>query len=64
MPSMTVNILDGIDILEPPDSMLARFEEQVGVYFAQIKNLIKQNDLAIEARDRLLPKLMAGEIEL
>lgn len=64
VPSMTVNILDGIDILEPSESVLSAFEEKVGVYFAQIKNLVKQNEFASEARDRLLPKLMSGEIEL
>ena len=64
VPSMTVNILDGIDILEPSEYVLSAFEEKVGVYFTQIKNLVKQNGLASEARDRLLPKLMSGEIEL
>jgi type I restriction enzyme S subunit len=64
VPSMTVNILDGIDILEPSEPVLSAFEEKVGVYFAQIKNLVKQNEFASEARDRLLPKLMSGEIEL
>ncbi len=64
VPSMTVNILDGIDILEPSEPVLSAFEEKVGVYFAQMKNLVKQNEFASEARDRLLPKLMSGEIEL
>ena len=64
VPSMTVNILDGIDILLPPEHILALFEEQVSVLFDQKKLLTKQNEVASEARDRLLPKLMSGEITI
>ena len=62
VPSMTVNILDGIDILEPSEPILALFETKVGVLFDRITNLTRQNETAAEARDRLLPKLMSGEI--
>lgn len=62
VPSMTVNILDGIDILLPDKETLLRFEQMVSNLFNQMKLLRKQNEYAGEARDRLLPKLMSGEI--
>ena len=64
VPSMTVNILDGIDISLPTEHVLAMFEEQVSILFDQKKLLAKQNEVASEARDRLLPKLMFGEITI
>ena len=62
VPSMTVNILDGIDILLPSQQVLAMFEDRIKVIFDQKKLLSVQNESASEARDRLLPKLMSGEI--
>lgn len=62
VPSMTVNILDGIDILLPSEQVLSMFENRMKQIFDQKKLLVKQNEYASEARDRLLPKLMSGEI--
>ena len=64
VPSMTVNILDGIDILLPDKSTIDAFDSQVGVLFNRMELLKKQSEKACEARDRLLPKLMSGEIEV
>lgn len=64
VPSMTVNILDGIDILLPDKSAIDAFDSQVGVLFNRMELLKKQSEKACEARDRLLPKLMSGEMEV
>lgn len=64
VPSMTVNILDGIDILLPDKDTIAAFDDLSSVLFNRIKLLNKQCEKASEARDRLLPKLMSGEIEV
>lgn len=64
VPSMTVNILDGINVLIPNQNILKSFEEHLVPIFNKIETLKKQNGIATEARDRLLPKLMSGEIEL
>ena len=53
-----------IKILIPPVELLVRFEEVVSVYMKQMLNLNEQIELLQEARDRLLPKLMNGEIEV
>ncbi len=64
VPSMTTKILEGMDILLPDSEVLRAFEETVSSIFERIKVLNKQNEFASEARDRLLPRLMSGEIEL
>ncbi|MBR0237774.1 MAG: restriction endonuclease subunit S [Thermoguttaceae bacterium] len=64
VPSMTVNILDGIDILLPDNVTISAFDSQVGVLFNRIELLKKQSEKTKEARDRLLPKLMSGEMEV
>ena len=53
-----------IKILVPPVELLIRFEEVVSVYMKQMLNLNEQIELLQETRDRLLPKLMNGEIEV
>ena len=64
VPSMTVKILDAMDILIPRQDVLERFDNIVQVYFKKIAILCKQNEQLRQARDRLLPKLMSGEIEV
>ena len=64
VPSMTTKILDEMDILLPDKTALAKFETAVSPLFEKKKLLEKQNEQLTEARDRLLPKLMSGEIEL
>lgn len=64
VPSMTVKILDGINLLLPPAELLTMFERAICPFFKQKKILEQQNETAAQARDRLLPKLMSGEIEV
>ena len=64
VPSMTVKILDAMDILIPRQDVLERFDNIVQVYFKKIAVLCKQNEQLRQARDRLLPKLMSGEMEV
>ena len=53
-----------IKILIPPVSLLILFEVTASAYMKQMLNLNKQIELLQQARDRLLPKLMSGEIEV
>lgn len=54
--------MNGLKILIPDFSTLANFEHAVESFFAKIGTAEQQNIAAREARDRLLPKLMSGEI--
>ena len=64
VPSMTVKILEGIDILHPTDTVLEQFERIISPIFEMKTILERQIKEAEQARDRLLPKLMSGEIEV
>ena len=64
VPSMTVKILDGMRLLCPSDSILELFETTAKPYYEMIELLKKKQSMLGETRDRLLPKLMSGEIEV
>ena len=48
----------------PHNDILDSFESKISYYFDLISSLQNQIALLTEARDRLLPKLMSGEIEV
>ena len=52
------------EILFPTMEIACRFDGMVAPLFKQIQLLRDKCTLAAEARDRLLPKLMNGEIEV
>ena len=64
VPSMTVNILSGMEISLPTDEIRHEFECRVDKYYQQIALLENQIRNLSEARDRLLPKLMSAEIDV
>lgn len=64
VPSMTVKILDGIDILQPDEKTLVEFEKMMNPIFCKIEILGIQIEKMQKTRDRLLPKLINGEIEV
>jgi len=50
--------------LIPERNLMMQFEKIVSQIDKQIENLDSKNKKLIEARDRLLPKLMSGEVEV
>ena len=54
----------GIEMLIPHDAIVRAYHERISPIIVRIEVLQKQCDIAAEARDRLLPKLMNGEIEI
>lgn len=64
VPSMTVKILDAMDVLIPDKGTLEVFYDYIGPNYQQISIITHENERLTEARDRLLPKLMSGEIEV
>ena len=53
-----------IKIAVPPSDLLELFENEVNPIIAKILLLNKQNKSLSQSRDRLLPKLMNGELEV
>ena len=51
-------------ILVPDQQEMYRFEEHVGPMLALTKNLLRQNQALVEARDLLLPRLVSGDLDV
>lgn len=62
--TIIVKTFDSIYLIVPTQDVLNMFEALVSPIMEQIKAKARQNIMLAEARDRLLPKLMSGEIEL
>ena len=56
------SVFRNFDIMCPSKSVIDKFQQEVHRILDKTKNIAKQIRLLTEARDRLLPKLMSGEI--
>lgn len=56
--------LKSLAYLRPPIGLVHSFEQKVAPVFGMVFTLNKQVFAATQARDRLLPKLMSGEVEV
>ena len=63
-PHVYAKDINALKILIPTNKLIEEFCDLVSQYFEKIKILQIQIQLSTEARDRLLPKLMNGEIEV
>lgn len=59
-----VERLKEYEYLKPDNDLVCEFSSKVTPMFKKIQHLSKLNAILREARDRLLPKLMSGEIEV
>ena len=64
LPSMTTNILSNMDILLPPEDILEQMENCLFPMFNCIETLTKENQNLAATRDRLLPRLLSGELKV
>lgn len=62
--TIIVKTFDSISLTIPTQKVLSAFNAVVSSIMQQIKAKMKQNIHLAEARNRLLPKLMSGEIEV
>ena len=62
--TIIVKTFDSISLIIPTQKVLSAFNAVVSSIMQQIKAKMKQNIHLAEARDRLLPKLMSGELEV
>lgn len=63
-PHVYAKDINALDIIVPEAELLSGFEDLVSSYFNNVQSLQSQLRLLTEARDRLLPKLMSGELTL
>lgn len=62
-PHVYAKDLNALVLSVPSEGVLTAFCGIVSPYFERIRLLQRENEIAAQARDRLLPKLMSGEIE-
>ena len=63
-PHVYAKDINAMDLLIPTNDVFERFNQLSVNVFGKIGILQKQNKELIQARDRLLPKLMSGEMEV
>ena len=63
-PHVYAKDINSMELCIPIESVIKSFERTASKYFDTISSLQSQLRLLTEARDRLLPKLMSGEIEI
>ena len=63
-PGINMKVLKTLDILVPDQAIVTEFNDLVSPIIKSIFSKSKQIKMLTEARDRLLPKLMSGEIEV
>lgn len=61
---LTNGLISQKSVVVPTTDILTKFNAETDSLFELIEILLKQNECLIETRDRLLPKLMSGEIEV
>lgn len=64
VPSMTTKVLNGIKVLKPIDFVMLQFDEIASSIFEKMKHNTKENEELSNLRDTLLPKLIAGELNV
>ena len=64
IPTLNRNTLSAIKMLKAPKLLQEQYVGIVEPYYNIIRNVEKEIILLTEARDRLLPKLMSGEIKV
>ena len=63
-PHVYAKDINALSLMVPPIDLLVDFETRAQKYFSVVASLTLQIKKLTEARDRLLPKLMNGEIEV
>ena len=58
------DVIERLVVLCPSRDILLKAERVLNAIHCKIKAVYLQNNLLVESRDRLLPKLMSGEIEV
>lgn len=64
IPTLNRNTLSNIEVLEPPVSLQVKYSLIAQNIYSQINIKYRQIKMLGQARDRLLPKLMNGEVEV
>lgn len=61
---ITEKILIKIKSIFPPVELIAAYDKTVHPYFEMVAKLRNQNDILTKQRDKLLPRMMSGKLEV
>jgi type I restriction enzyme S subunit len=64
VPGLSRDQAYGLKVLVPTDELLDRFDGAVAHMYALRRNLLRQNEVLQKARDLLLPRLIAGGLDV
>lgn len=64
LPSMTIKILPCLKLLVPDEKYRTLFEQSISDIFNEVTHFKKLNATLQQMRDRLLPQLMSGQLEV
>lgn len=64
LPSMTIKILSCLKLLVPDEKYRTLFEQSISDIFNEVTHFKKLNATLQQMRDRLLPRLMSGQLEV
>ncbi len=64
VPSMTSVIIKGLPIIQPPQKIIDNFDCIVQSYYKKIHKNEQESAKLIALRDKLLPLLMNGQVEI
>lgn len=64
IPSLSTDILYNLKIVLPPQGLRNQFQQMIDVLNAQTEKLTLQNQNLTRQRDKLLPRLMSGKLEV
>ncbi|MWK54653.1 restriction endonuclease subunit S [Pseudomonas otitidis] len=64
VPTLDRKVAHQIPVLIPERNVVSAFDERVQPLFHQVQILRKSNESTAQARDRLLPKLMSGQLNV
>lgn len=63
-PNLNMGHFSNITVVIPDRELLKDFDTRVSHLFLQMENNLQENEILINIRDSLLPKLISGEIEV
>lgn len=63
-PNLNMGHFSNITVVMPDRELLKEFDTRVSHLFLQIENNLQENEILINIRNSLLPKLISGEIEI
>lgn len=64
MTNLSKGKFENLKVIEPTSNIIRQFNRLGSPLFEEIKNLLLQNQTLVATRNRLLPRLLSGELKV